>query len=226
MFLEPPNTRHWEPRGTETASSPVAPRLVGRADDDQADHGMNAVGQRAVNAKNEIKWDKGLESYRERERRETLEQRTEYRKAMQGFQLLQREHSPGERMAKVMPWGESEPLGQPGPCAQSPGSETVHGVRKRMVSHRERDGLLREMGAPGRFGDHAMISRKELEGDRRDAGTQVRWLQPGQCLLDAKTAELGPERRLHLVPQVTRQRLTTPPAQPAARGHRGCALQF
>lgn len=152
MFLEPLNTRHWEPRGTETASSPVAPRLVGWADDDQADHRMNAVGQRAVNAKNEIRRDKGLESYRERERRETLEQRTASHKATQGFQLLQREHSPGERMAKVMPRGESEPLGQPGPCAQSPGSKTVHGVRKRMVSHRERDGLLSEMGAPGRFG--------------------------------------------------------------------------
>lgn len=73
---------------------------------------------------------------------------------------------------------------------------------------------------------HAMISQKELEGDRRDAGTQVQWLQPGQCLLDVKTAELGPERRLHLVPQVTRQRPATPPAQPAARGHRGRALQF
>ena len=39
------------------------PRLVGWADDDQADHGMNAVGQRAANAQNEIKWDKGLEGY-------------------------------------------------------------------------------------------------------------------------------------------------------------------
>ena len=45
-----------------------------------------------------------------------------------------------------------EPPGQPGPCTQSPGSETVHGVRKRMVSHRERDGLLSEMEAPGRSG--------------------------------------------------------------------------
>ena len=106
----------------------------------------------AASAKNEIKWDKGLESYRERERRETMEQRMESRKATQHFQLLQRENSPGERMAKVMPRGESEPLGQPGPCAQSPGSETIHGVRKRMVSHRERDGLLSEMEAPGRFG--------------------------------------------------------------------------
>ena len=63
MLLEPPNTRHWQPRGTKIAPSLVAPRLVGWADDDQADHGMNAVGQRAANAKNEIKWDKGLEGY-------------------------------------------------------------------------------------------------------------------------------------------------------------------
>lgn len=43
MFPESLNSRHWESRGTEIASSPVAPRLVGRADDDQADRGMNAV---------------------------------------------------------------------------------------------------------------------------------------------------------------------------------------
>lgn len=146
----------------------------------------------AASAKNEIKWDKGLESYRERERRETMEQRMESRKATQHFQLLQRENSPGERMAKVMPRGESEPLGQPGPCAQSPGSKTIHGVRKRMVSHRERDGLLSEMEAPGRFGGGPC--HDQPEGARRGPegyGKTSVVLQPGQCLLDAKTAELG-----------------------------------
>lgn len=140
----------------------------------------------AASAKNEIKWDKGLESYRERERRETMEQRMESYKATQHFQLLQRENSPGERMAKVMPRGESEPLGQPGPCAQSPGSETVHGVRKRMVNHRERDGLLSEMEAPGRFGggpchDQPEGARRGPEGYGKTSMAAAARTRPLRC---------------------------------------------